>query len=206
MQTHNSNDRPNSQRFQFQRELLPPAQTFYEKEIGSLTRPDRKGWSKARCPFHASKSGKSFSPNVDNGAFYCHGCGVKGGDVLAFTMKRYGLSFQSAAKTLGAWKDVTAEERHLLDQQAQRRDREREQAEAAKEAERRRRIQLRDQVHLAGRIWKESCARLAELRRGAMPNHPDEEENCWAAMSLALKDLRETEAEYCAAAGIEYTE
>jgi hypothetical protein len=32
-------------------------------------------------------------------------CCAKGGDVLAFHMQRYGLSFIDAAKALGAWED-----------------------------------------------------------------------------------------------------
>src|SRR6266849_2625801 len=99
----------------FHKDLLPPARTFYQHELGPLSRPDRKGWAKGRCPFHNSKSGKSFSPNVENGAFYCHGCGVKGGDVLAFVMLRDNVPFKTAAKTLGAWRDVSASERALLD-------------------------------------------------------------------------------------------
>ena len=90
----------------FRRELLPAARGFYENEVGQLTKPDRKGWRRGRCPFHQSKSGKSFSVHQD-GAFFCHGCGVKGGDIIAFVRKREGLSFQDACKSLGCWEDGT---------------------------------------------------------------------------------------------------
>jgi len=30
-------------------------------------------------------------------------CGVRGGDIVAFHMKRYNLDFVSAVKELGAW-------------------------------------------------------------------------------------------------------
>jgi hypothetical protein len=187
----------------FQRELLPPARTFYERELGKLGRPSR-GWSKANCPFHASKSKTSFSVNVENGAFYCHGCGVKG-DQVSFAMQRHKLSFKAAAQSLGAWRDMTTAERFQRDAEKAKRDREAEQAKVAAETEKRRRIELRDEVHTASRIWKQACARLRELRRGATPTSENEEEACWSALSLALKDLHDSDEQYCRAAGIEFT-
>jgi len=84
---------------QFDRSALPPARSFYERELGKLSRADRKGWArvKAGCPFHASESKKSFFGHLDGG-FYCFGCGAKGGDVIAFVRQRYGLSFPDALK------------------------------------------------------------------------------------------------------------
>ena len=40
---------------------------------------------------------------MERGAFKCMTCGAKGGDLLAFHMRRHGLSFIDAAKALGAW-------------------------------------------------------------------------------------------------------
>ncbi len=87
----------------FDRSALPPARTFYERELGELRRPDRKGWAKpkAGCPFHASKSKTSFHVHVEHGGFYCFGCDARGGDVIAFVQKRYGLSFPDALQRLG---------------------------------------------------------------------------------------------------------
>jgi hypothetical protein len=88
----------------FQRELLPPARTFYERELGGkLSRPNSKGWAMASCPFHQSKSGKSFSLNINSGGFHCFGCDAKGGDVLDFVKLRDGVDFPTAARSLGAW-------------------------------------------------------------------------------------------------------
>lgn len=83
----------------FDRSQLPPARTFYERELGELRRPSR-GWArpKAGCPFHESKSKASFAVNLDTGGFYCFSCGEKGGDVLAFVQLRYRLSFPEALK------------------------------------------------------------------------------------------------------------
>jgi hypothetical protein len=33
-------------------------------------------------------------------------CGISGGDILAFHMKRHGFNFVEAVKDLGAWEDL----------------------------------------------------------------------------------------------------
>ena len=88
----------------FNRELLAVPGQFYEQELGKLSRPSR-GWAKANCPFHPSKSKTSFSINLNSGGFFCHGCGVKGGDVLSFVMQRDSVDFKTACKSLGYWND-----------------------------------------------------------------------------------------------------
>src|SRR5438132_13334749 len=101
----------------FRRELLPPARAFYERELGRLGRPNSKGWSSTRCPFHGSKSGKSLSVNVQTGAFHCFGCDSRGGDLIDCLRKLHGYSFKSAAKLVGGWReDLTREERRELDE------------------------------------------------------------------------------------------
>ncbi len=52
------------------------------------------------CPFHKEKT-PSFTVSPGRQMFYCFGCGA-GGDVLAFLMKKDGLSFPEALKTLAA--------------------------------------------------------------------------------------------------------
>ena len=88
----------------FDRGSLPPAQPFYERELGEFRRPSR-GWAppKSGCPFHDSKSKTSFRVNLETGGFHCFGCGVKGGDVLAFVRLRYKLNFKEGAQKLNAW-------------------------------------------------------------------------------------------------------
>ena len=41
--------------------------------------------------------------NVKTGAFRCMNCGESGGDVLSYVMKKHGLEFVAAAKSIGAW-------------------------------------------------------------------------------------------------------
>ena len=88
----------------FQRRLLPNGRAYYESQGFQLEKPNRKQWAMVRgdvCPKHRSKSKHSFSVNLDSGAFFCHGCGAKGGDVVAFVMQRDSSDFKTAAKSLG---------------------------------------------------------------------------------------------------------
>ncbi len=57
----------------------------------------QKGWNDGGlCPFHADNSPGSFRVNLTTGGFICFACGAKGGDIVAFTMARYGLQFVDA--------------------------------------------------------------------------------------------------------------
>jgi hypothetical protein len=188
---------------QLDRAKLPLPGDFYRLELGTLTRPDRKGNALGCCPFHSSKSKKSFSVNLRTGFYFCFGC-QEGGDMLRFYMRRYNVSFLGAAKALGAVQNVTPAERLQIDAVKVKREREAMQAADAKEAERRKRLEIRDEVHSASRIWREACDRLSELKRGAMPIFDGEEEKCWEVMSLSLKDLRDSEQQYCKVSGIEF--
>jgi len=50
------------------------------------------------CPFHLQKTA-SFFLYPETNSFYCFGCG-KGGNVIAFVMEYYGLSYKEAVKHL----------------------------------------------------------------------------------------------------------
>lgn len=91
----------------FDRNRLQPAGSYYLNELGGkLTRANSKGWALGRCPFHPSKSGKSFSVNVQSGSFHCFGCGVSGGDLIDYVRLRDHCSFVDAAKRLGCWRET----------------------------------------------------------------------------------------------------
>lgn len=69
---------------------------FYMREQ-DLNRFEHKSgqWALAGlCPFHNDSSAGSFKVNIENGAFKCFSCGVKGGDIIAFTQKKYDLPFR----------------------------------------------------------------------------------------------------------------
>lgn len=57
----------------------------------------KHGWNNGGiCPFHNDGKPGSFYVNVETGGYNCFSCGSKGGDVIAFTMELYDLSFRDA--------------------------------------------------------------------------------------------------------------
>lgn len=181
---------------------MPHPQSFYEREIGKLTRPSR-GWAQGRCPFHNSQSGKSFAVNLTDGGFCCFGCQVKGGDVIDFLRMRYRLDFKTAAREAGAWVERMPSERSQeIAAERKREVLEREQKRAQELAERDERIRLRNDLHLSQRLSREAGDRLAELHWGSAENFSGETEQCWAVLALALECERLDDTAYCLAAGM----
>lgn len=87
-------------RGRFRRDLLSDFWTFYTSEGFRLRRSG--SWVEAgKCPFHDDHQ-PSFRVNLETGRARCMSCGWSG-DVVAFTMQRYHLSFVEACKHLGAW-------------------------------------------------------------------------------------------------------
>lgn len=75
---------------------------FYLREQGLHRFGYRSGkWALAGlCPFHDDTSAGSFKVNLQMGAYTCFSCGAKGGDIINFTQKKYGLSFKEALQKL----------------------------------------------------------------------------------------------------------
>ncbi|MEI6267592.1 MAG: CHC2 zinc finger domain-containing protein [Methylococcaceae bacterium] len=73
---------------------------FYRHELPGAPLK-RQGWNDGGlCPFHADNTPGSFMVNTDTGSFVCFSCGVKGGDIISFTMLRHALDFVEALKSL----------------------------------------------------------------------------------------------------------
>jgi DNA primase len=73
---------------------------FYRHELPDA-KLKRHGWNDGGlCPFHDDRKTGNFRVNLTTGAFKCFACGTYGGDIIAFTMKRYGLNFREALQTL----------------------------------------------------------------------------------------------------------
>jgi len=172
----------------FDRTLIPPAQSFYQRELGKISRADRRGWALADCPFHKSKSGKSFSVNLETGGYYCFGCQAKGGDPVAFMRAKYRLSFPEACKQLGCWNagGLDAATQRRITQERERRQQEEQERLAREEQNRKLRIEARDFLH---------C--LEKLYRRAEEQHDVE------TLTLLLPAIREADADYRRMAGIE---
>lgn len=80
---------------------LPDPETYFENR--GLVPQGRGAWRMAQCPFH-DDTHASLGVNVETGAFRCHACGAKGGDVLDFERQYTGHGFKQAAQDLGAWR------------------------------------------------------------------------------------------------------
>jgi DNA primase len=77
------------------------ARADIEEVVGEQIPLKRAGKDfRALCPFHQEKT-PSFYVVPAKGLFHCFGCGTSG-DVFTFLMMRGGLSFQDAARELGA--------------------------------------------------------------------------------------------------------
>jgi DNA primase len=85
---------------QFTPETLPSPAEYYAT-IGLKLNGSGK-WKSALCPFHEDTK-PSLRINIDFGGFKCMACNEHGGDILSFHMKKYGMSFKNACKSLGAW-------------------------------------------------------------------------------------------------------
>ena len=85
----------------FSRSLLPNSIKYYQSQ--GIKLKGTGAWRDAICPFHPDKK-PSLRINVERGAYRCMSCGARGGDVLAFHMHLYSLSFVEACKALGAWR------------------------------------------------------------------------------------------------------
>lgn len=189
----------------FDRTQLPPARTFYERELGKIGRPDRRGWAPANCPFHKSKSGRSFSVNLDSGGFHCFGCTASGGDVVSFMRKRYNLSFRAACEQLGCWlpngPDPATQQRLREAREARERQQKEEELQTAKE--RQERLAARDTLHGLERDYSTANHRLTQLRRGQPARYRGEEGLAWWFLSDTLPRIREAEFAYRRLAGLE---
>jgi CHC2-type zinc finger protein len=196
--------RVNKTVLRFSKDRLPSALSFYEAELGKLTRPNRRGWTMADCPFHKSKSHRSLSVNLEHGGFHCFGCDARGGGLIDFVMLRNACDFKSAATKLGAWQDVSDVDRYAIAQQSAEREKKRAEEARLERLAHEQRIQLRDEIHTTARIQRETSDRLGQILQGVTPAHDDEADLCWAILSLALDDLRTTENAYMKLAGLEY--
>lgn len=74
---------------------------FYRFEGNEITTSGKNPWKKAGlCPFHQDQKTGSFYVHSESGAFKCFSCDTKGGDVIAFLMKKYDMNFKQAVQTL----------------------------------------------------------------------------------------------------------
>jgi CHC2-type zinc finger protein len=172
----------------FDRAALPPGRTFYEAELGRLSRPSR-GWARGNCPFHQSKSKLSFSVHLESGAFYCFGCGVKGADVVSFVRLRDRCDFKAACQTLGAWRgDISPAETQRLRRIQQERERHRIAQAEQKELERTERVNACAELRAAETLYREAIQEHdIELMADLLPRVRDLEERYYCLAGLEVR-------------------
>lgn len=75
---------------------------FYLREQDLYRYNSRSGeWAIAGlCPFHKDSKAGSFKVNLTTGAFRCWSCQKSGGDIIAFVIEKYNLSFKEALEWL----------------------------------------------------------------------------------------------------------
>lgn len=84
----------------FDRDKLPDALDFYAHVV---FREKRGIWRTTACPWHGGSD--SLRINTRTGAYRCMNCEARGGDIVSYLMAADGLSFEQAARALGAWTD-----------------------------------------------------------------------------------------------------
>jgi DNA primase len=192
----------------FDRTALPSAESFYRHELGELGRPDRKGWAKpkAGCPFHNSKSKKSFSINLQHGGYFCFGCSAKGGDVVSFVMQRDHVDFRRAAERLGAWKDLNTDDRRRIQREQLDRDAMRVRTARLNAEAKRDRIAARDLVHLLEKLQTDASKKLADLERATPGIESHTKDQLLVTLCLLVDRIRDADREYRKLAGLEQEE
>jgi hypothetical protein len=86
----------------FDRSRLPDPLDYFDREGVSLSGKGK--WRSAPCPRCGSRD--NLRINTASGGHVCMGgCGLKGGDVLAYHMQVHGMDVVDACKALGAWVD-----------------------------------------------------------------------------------------------------
>ena len=80
-----------------------PTPSQYLTERGLLNGKARGEWAAIICPAH--KGGAEQNPSLRvskvDGHYYCHACGVKGGDIVALHRLISGMGFLEAVRDLG---------------------------------------------------------------------------------------------------------
>ncbi len=80
------------------------AHEFYlrEQNLSKYGYRSRRWAEAGLCPFHEDRHAGSFKVNLDSGAFICFSCNAKGGDIIAYVIQKYHMTFLDALKMLSS--------------------------------------------------------------------------------------------------------
>src|SRR4051794_26392936 len=88
---------------------VPVASQFFRDNVQRYQSRGKR--ATGLCPFHEDRN-PSLSIDLERGLWYCFVC-AEGGDIPKFVQRRDSVSFPTAARSLGAWRDheLTTSER-----------------------------------------------------------------------------------------------
>jgi len=149
------------------------------------------------CPWHQSKSGRSFVVYPELQTWRCWGCAV-GGDVFSFFMRFAGISFPSAVKLVAniVGVEIDGHPAEGLREQLSTRT---ELGQVEKQiatilvAEF---IRAARELDRANRMRARAALRLEHLRTGDVSRFADEPEFCWSVLQYAAALLPRLDAQF----------
>lgn len=150
------------------------------------------------CPWHDSKSKRSFIVSPEYQTWKCWGCNI-GGDVFAFVRKYFNVTFPDAVAYLArrAGIDLSKAPSREMVKQVELRVAAEENRARLKEMELAEVRRIGGELADARRLYRAASTRLAWIEGGAPERFDDERDACFAAIALAADELRELDASYC---------
>ena len=95
---------PEHYKRKFNKSLLPKPMKYYLSVFNKISYMGN-GQIRVNCCFH-DDTHPSLSINKETGAYYCFGCGAKGGDIINFYQQINHVDFIAAVTALDAWEVV----------------------------------------------------------------------------------------------------
>jgi DNA primase len=149
------------------------------------------------CPWHKSRSGRSFIVYPERQSWRCWNCGV-GGDVFDFLERYSGASFPATVKLLAAHSAIELD-RDSPQQAAEALSKRTELAQVEARIEEILETEFRrvaDELDRQNRLYSRATWYLAELGTGEAERHPGETELCWFALECAVTSIHRLDTEY----------
>jgi hypothetical protein len=151
------------------------------------------------CPWHQSKSGRSFAVYPEQQSWRCWGCAV-GGDVFSFFERFASISFPAAVRLVAKLAGIELDGGSVSEDASEQVSAHSELAQVEEQiteilnAEY---LRIARELDRTNRLEVQAGFRVAELSEGATGRFPDETEFCWLALACAHAVLPRLDAEYC---------
>jgi hypothetical protein len=150
------------------------------------------------CPWHESKSGRSFKVYPDQQSWRCWGSCAIGGDVFTFLERFVGISFPAAVRLAGKLAGIEVDG-NLSDEANERlslKTRLRQVEARITEILEAEFLRAARELDSVNRLWVQTGNRLGELSTGSAARFANEDELCWSALQYAAAALLRLDAEF----------